>query len=145
MGKSRFEETTGIDRFRHVLRLLPPDLPNWERNDGREARAPFTVFADGKPNRYSPEVESAHDGCVRNTGSREDDQFVCIPIGILDQGLELQARESLQFTAYDPQTGKAVHSATLRSGDRIMLPSGHGALVILGKVLAIQTGRETER
>ena len=52
IGKSRFEEMPGIDRFRHVLRLLPPDLPNWERNDGQEARAPFTVFADGKPNRY---------------------------------------------------------------------------------------------
>ncbi len=37
-GKSRFEEMPGIDRFRHVLRLLPPDLPNWERNDGQEAR-----------------------------------------------------------------------------------------------------------
>jgi hypothetical protein len=144
-GKSRFEEMPGIDRFRHILRLLPPDLPNWERNDGKEARAPFTVFAAGKPNSYWPEAESARDGCVRNTGSRKEDRFVCVPIGILDSGLELQARENVQFTAYDPLTGEAVRSAALRSGGKTTLPSGPGALVILGQVQATKSEGETGR
>ena len=142
-GKSRFEEMPGIDRFHHVLRLLPPDLPNWERNDGQEARAPFTVFADGKPNRYRPEVESARDGCVRNTGSRKDDRFLCVPIGIRGDGLQLQVREAMQFTAYNPLTGEAVKSATLRSGERITLPPGLGALLILGEVRRAEPGEES--
>ena len=142
IGKSSFEEMPGIDRFQHILRLLPPDLPNWERNDGQEARAPFTVFADGKPNRYRPEVASARDGCVRNTGSRKDDRFLCVPIGIRGDGLQLQAREEMQFTAYNPLTGEAVESATLRSGERVTLPPGPGALLILGEVRQSEPGEE---
>jgi hypothetical protein len=46
-GKARFEETPGINQFRSVMHLLPPDLPNWQRNDGKEAKAPFTVFSNG--------------------------------------------------------------------------------------------------
>jgi hypothetical protein len=134
-GKTRFEDTPAIGRYRHLLRLLPKDLPNWERNDGKEARAPFTVFADGQPNRYWPEVESARDGCVRNTGSRKNDRFVCVPIGIRSDGLQLEAREALEFTAYDPLTGKALKTATMRAGERLTLPSGPGALLIIGRIL----------
>jgi hypothetical protein len=132
-GKSRFEDTPGIDRYRHVLRLLPPDLPNWQRNDGKKPQAPFTVFADGQPNHYWPEVESARDGCVRNTGSRKNDQFVCVPIGIRPGGLQLEAREALEFTAYDPLSGEVVKAASMRSGERLTLPPGPGGLLILGR------------
>jgi hypothetical protein len=132
-GKTRFEDTPGIDRFHAIQRLLPTDLPNWQRNDGKEARAPFTVFAGGQPNRYWPEVESARDGCVRNPGSRKNDQFVCVPIGIRPDGLQLQARESLEFSAYDPLSGESLKSATVRSGERVTIPAGPGGLLILGK------------
>jgi hypothetical protein len=134
-GKTRFEDAPGIDCFGHVLRLLPGDLSNWRRNDGKEAAAPFTVFAGGQADRYWPEIESARDGCVRNTGSRHDDRFVCVPIGIRSDGLQVQAREALRFTAYDPLTGEALHSATMRAGDRRTLPAGPGALLILGNTL----------
>jgi hypothetical protein len=143
-GKSRFEEMPGIDRFSHILRLLPRDLPNWERNDGKGARAPFTVFAGGKANQYWPDVESARDGCVRNTGGRKDEQFVCVPIGILGNGLQLEARDHLKFTAYDPLTGVALKSARLRSGERLRLPAGPGALLIMGKILPTRSSGETE-
>jgi hypothetical protein len=134
-GKTRFQDTRGIGSYRHLLRLLPHDLPGWERNDGKEARAPFTVFAGGHANRYWPEVESTRDGCVRNTGSRKNDRFVCIPIGIRPGGLQLKAREALKFTAYDPLSGETLKSATLRQGEKLTLPAGPGALLILGRIL----------
>jgi hypothetical protein len=134
-GKSRFEDMPGIDRFQHILRLLPPDLPNWQRNDGKEPAAPLTVFADGKPNRYWPEVEAARDGCVRNIGSRKGEQFVCVPIGIRPGGLQIQARQHLEFTAYDPLTGEALRTAKLQAGEQLTIPAGPGALLILGGIL----------
>ncbi|HEU4751680.1 MAG TPA: hypothetical protein VFU47_01150, partial [Armatimonadota bacterium] len=36
-GASRFEEMPGVSSFRHLPELLPADLPNWQRNDGKEA------------------------------------------------------------------------------------------------------------
>jgi hypothetical protein len=133
-GRTRFEDMPGIDRFKHVLQLLPADLASWQRNDGKEAEAPFTVFCGGMPDRYWTEVDSARDGCLRNTGSRKGDQFVCVPISILPGGLDLQARENVRFTAYDPLSGRDVKSAAMRSGERIHLPSGPGALVIVGRI-----------
>jgi hypothetical protein len=133
-GKTRFEDTPGIDRFSPLLRLLPADLPNWKRNDGRQPDAPFTVFAGGKPDTYVSEQPSAKDGCVRNTGSRKDRQFVCVPIGIRAGGLTLQARQAVQFTAFDPLTGAEVKSGRLAARDKVTLPAGPGALVITGSV-----------
>jgi hypothetical protein len=141
-GKSRFEDMPGIDCFSHVLQLLPSDLPNWPRNDGREPQAPFTVFAGGKPNRYWPEVESAGDGCVRNTGSRKDDRFICIPIGIRSGGLAIQARSAVKFVAHNPITGEALKTARLQHGERLLLPAGPGALIVLGHMLPNDTGED---
>jgi hypothetical protein len=134
-GRTPFEEMPGIDRFAHVLRLLPPDLPNWERNDGKEATAPFTVFAGGEANRYWPELDSAPDGCARNTGSRKGSEFVCVPIGIRPGGLQIEAPHPLKFTAYDPLTGEMKLTANMRKGAQLTLPQGPGALIILGQVI----------
>ena len=134
-GKTRFEDTPGVDSFGNVLRLLPGDLSNWERNDGKDTGAPFTVFTGEQADRYWPEVASARDGCVRNTGSRNGDQFVCVPIGIRPGGLQVQARLALEFIAYNPLTGEELVSATMRAGDRLTLPSGPGALLIRGRIL----------
>ena len=132
-GKSRFEDTPGIDCFEHVIRLLPGDVPDWRRNDGKGEGAPFTAFAKGQPDRYWPEIESSPDGCVRNAGGRRGDRFVCVPIGIRPGGLQIEARKALEFTAHDPLTGMAMKSATMRAGDRLTLPQGPGALLILGR------------
>jgi hypothetical protein len=115
-GKTRFENTVGIGQFKAILRLLPPDLPNWRRNDGKGDDAPFESLG----------------GCLRNTGSRNGDRFVCVPVGIRSGGLELQARQRLSFTAYDPLSGEAVKSAKLEKGERAELPAGPEALIILG-------------
>jgi hypothetical protein len=135
-GKTSFQETPAIDRFEHILQLLPGDLPSWERNDGKGESAPFTVFAAGQPNRQWPEVEAARDGCVRNTGGRKGDRFVCVPIGIRPGGLEVEARQALRFTAHDPLTGQTILSAAMRQGERLTLPPGPGALIILGNITA---------
>jgi hypothetical protein len=134
-GKSRFQDTPGIDRFRPLMRLLPGDLASWRRNDGKEASAPFTVFAAGQPNRYWPEARGSRDGCLRNTGSRKEDRFICAPIGIRPGGLTLQAREHVRFRVYDPLTGAAIRSARLDAGQKLTLAPGPGALLIVGRVL----------
>jgi hypothetical protein len=134
-GKTRFEDTPGIDRFGPMMRLLPGDLPNWRRNDGREADAPFTAFAGGQADRYWTDADPTPDGCIRNTGGRKGDRFICAPIGIRPGGLTLQARESMRFRVYDPLTGQAVRSASLKRGEKVTLPRGPGALLILGEVL----------
>ena len=132
-GTSRFEDMPGVTQYQHVMRLLPPDLPNWRRNDGKSDDAPFTAYAGGRENRYWPEVASARDGCVRNTGSRNGDRFVCLPIGIRPGGLELAARQAVELTAHDPLTGEVVKQVSLKRGDRLTLPAGPGALLIIGR------------
>jgi hypothetical protein len=131
-GRTRFQDMPGIDRFHPVLRLLPPDVANWRRNDGKEVNAPFTSFAGGKANRYWPDVDSGADGCVRNIGGRKGSQFVCVPIGIQQGGLVLEARKSVHFSVYDPLTGRRVRSAACRAGERCVLPQGPGAYILLG-------------
>ncbi len=133
-GKTRFEETPAIKEFHRLKDILPSDLPNWRRNDGRQKESPFTVFASGQSNRYAAEVPASRDGCVRNIGSRKDDRFVCVPIGIRADGLQLEAREDLQFEAIDPLTGNIVRSAKMKAGERIVLPAGAGGLIVMGRV-----------
>ena len=134
-GRTRFEDAPGITQYRAMLKLLPPVLPSWDRNDGKEADAPFTMFAGGEANRQWTEVEGAEDGCVRNVGGRKGDRFVCVPIGIRPGGLILEARQALRFNACDPLTGEVVTSATLRAKERITLPPGAGAFIISGQIL----------
>jgi hypothetical protein len=133
-GRTRFQDTPGIDRFQPLMRLLPPDLANWQRNDGKETGAPFTVFAGGKANRYWPDADSGADGCVRNIGSRKGSRFVCVPIGIQPGGLTLEARKPMRFSVHDPLTGKRVLSATRRVGECCVLPQGPGAYILLGAI-----------
>jgi hypothetical protein len=116
------------------MRPLPGDLAGWRRNDGKEARAPFTAFAAGRPNRYWSGAEASTDGCLRNIGSRKGDRFVCAPIGIRPKGLMLQARESVRFRVYDPLTGKVIRSESVQAGKKLRLPAGPGALLIVGRV-----------
>ncbi len=132
-GKTRFEDTPAITQFKQLQNILPADLPSWRRNDGKTAEAPFTVFANGQRDRYWPEVGSSRDGCVRNTGSRKGNRFVCVPIGIRPEGLQLEMRGALEFDAYDPLSGKIVRSAKLKRGERMVLPPGAGGLILIGR------------
>lgn len=144
-GKSRFEDTPGIVGFGRLKDILPADLPNWQRNDGKEKTAIFTAFAAGQPNRYWPELRTGAttrdrepaDGCVRNTGARKGNQFVCVPIGIRKAGLTLEARENVDFRVLDPLTAKVTQSARLRAGERLVLPAGRGGWIVVGRVVRL--------
>jgi hypothetical protein len=134
-GKTRFEEMQAIKDFRYLSGILPEDLPNWRRNDGKQPDAPFTVFANNQPNRYWPELPDSEDGCVRNIGSRKKDRFVCVPIGIKTGGLLLESRENLYCEVVEPVSGKIIRSATLKRGEKLKLPGEFGGLVLRGRVL----------
>jgi hypothetical protein len=135
-GRTRFEDTPAIGRLKRVLELLPADLPNWKRNDGAESGAVFTAFAGGRPDRFWTEAEPTSDGCLRNTGARKGDRFVCVPIGIQQQGLTLEARFPLRFTVHHPVSGAVLLKAALERGQPQKLPAGPGALLVIGEVLA---------
>lgn len=130
--KTRFEDAPGIGAYAGLLRLLPSDLPNWQRHDGKEPAAPLIVFAGGQPGKYWPDVPSAGDGCVLNIGARKGARFVCVPIGIRAGGLEVEAREPVHLTARDPLTAKILKAARLEKGQRTRLPAGGGGLVVEG-------------
>jgi hypothetical protein len=133
-GTTRFEGTPGIDRYGALMKLLPSDLPNWKRNDGKESDAVFTVFAAGQANRYWPEVEISADGCVRNIGARNGRRFISVPIGIREGGLTVQARGRTDFRVFDPLTGKELARHRLQSDERVTLPKGPGGLILIGTV-----------
>lgn len=133
--EDRFEDTPGINAYQHLRRMLPPDLANWRRNDGLEPSAPFTIFCDGQSNRYWPDLSHPTNGCDRNLGSVNGNEFICFPMGLLAGGVTLQARRPLRFQVCDPLTGVVVSNLTLRGGERCTLPQGPGAYLLKGTFL----------
>jgi hypothetical protein len=134
-GEKRSETSAGINAYRFIRQILPPDLASWRRNDGLEPAAPLTVYCDNRPNRYWSEVNHPTDGCVRNTGSVKGAEFVCLSMGILGGGLTLQARRPVQFHVINPLTGAPVSNQTLAVGDRCTIPQGPGAYICRGRFL----------
>jgi hypothetical protein len=131
-GREPFAAMAGVGDYVHLQKILPADLPNWQRNDGREASAPFTAFANGQADKWWPEVANQTNGVVRNTGATKGDEFVALPIGILDGGVTLQARRPMTFRAYNPLTGAVVTNVALNAGGEVRLPRGLGAYIIRG-------------
>ena len=134
-GEDRFETTAGINAYRFVREILPPDLASWVRNDGLEPGAPLTVFCNNRPNRYWPETSRPADGCVSNIGCAKGSQFVCFPMGILGGGVTLEARRPVRFQVFNPLTGAVVSNQTLDAGDRFTLPQEQGAYICKGSML----------
>jgi hypothetical protein len=130
--ETRFENTAGAGSFHRIRTLLPGDLPNWTRNDGLEPAAPFTVFAGGRADAYWSAVPGATDGCVRNTGSVQGQNFLCLPIGIQAGGVTLKARRACTVEAIDPLRGKVVVQTNLHAADSFKLPQGQGFYLLKG-------------
>lgn len=131
-GLDPFQDKPGVDKFGHVLDILPADVANWQRNDGIQASAPFTVFAGGQANTHWPDISNPASGVVRNTGSVRQDKFFTLPIGILGGGVELQARQDMTFQVFNPLTGVVVLETTKRTDERFTLPQGPEAYIIKG-------------
>lgn len=131
-ARERFEDMPGVGALQFVRRYLPGDLAGWSRNDGREPAAPFTVFCNGRPDCYWPEVRGATNGCHRNIGSTQGIEFICLPMGILGDGVTLQARRPLRFSVLNPLTGATVSNLTMNAGHRFVIPQGPGAFILKG-------------
>jgi hypothetical protein len=134
-GEVTFESTAGINAYQHLRQILPPDLASWNRNDGLESTAPFTVFCNGQTNKYWPDVSSPTNGCDRNIGSTKGKEFICYPMGILPGGVMLKARRPMSFQLLNPLTGAVSNSFTLGSGYQVTLPQGSGAWILKGAFL----------
>jgi CubicO group peptidase (beta-lactamase class C family) len=134
----RFEDAAGIEAFRHIRQLLPPDLASWMRNNGIEPSAPFTAFCNNKPNRYWPDVSSPTDGSVGNIGGSKGNEFVCLPMGILPGGVKLEARRDLRFEVFNPLTGASITNMTLNAGKAFTLAQGPGAYIVKGVMEPLQ-------
>lgn len=132
-GRTRFQDAPGVSDFRHLLAILPQDLPNWRRNDGTGEDSPFIVFTSGQAGRFWPDIPESRDGCVRNVGAKKAGRFVCVPIGIRENGLRVQARASVRFEAFNPLTGESLVTAGLEAGEQMDLPAGPGGLIITGR------------
>jgi len=133
-GDYRFEDMAGVNDFRYLQDIIPPDVASWARNDGKESAAPFTVYCDGYANQYwtDPGRSGAVTGCHRNIGGIKCLDFVCYPQGIRSGGVTLAARRDMSFNVYHPLTGEVVDSRTLLAGQSLTLPPGPGAYIIKG-------------
>jgi hypothetical protein len=134
-GRTQFQEMPGVGDFEKVLKILPPDLPEWTRNDGRELSAPFTAYAGDQADKWWPEVKEAKSGVVRNTGAVKPSgrQFVTLPIGLLKGGVTLQARKAMDVRVFHPLNGSVITNMNLDRGAKFWLPQGSGAYVVRGE------------
>ncbi len=128
----RFQDMAGIGDYVHLAEVLPADLSAWPRNDGKEPAAPFTTFADTQPNRYWPEVPGARNGVVMSSGNVKGAEWVVFLIGILDGGVELEARRPVSFEVIHPLTGQVASQMARGGGERFTLPRGPGAWILRG-------------
>lgn len=134
MGRTRFQDTPAIGRFRGLVGILPNDLPAWARFDARDPQSPFTIYAGGIANATTLERPSSRDGCVRMVGTRRGNQFVCAIVGIRPGGLMLEAKTDLHFRVVDPATAKSTGVCRMRPGEQRTLPQGPGAWILIGRV-----------
>lgn len=100
---------------------LPPDLPGWDRFDVTMSGGPVQIQPSGTGVKL--DVAAAHRG----------GQFVVVAFAIRDP-LVLQASVSLQLEVLQPVTGARTLQHTMARGDRVRLPSGLEAVVIIGRV-----------
>ncbi len=138
-GHQEFQVMSGVGDFIHLHKILPPDLPNWRRNDGRETNSPFTVFANGQADKWWPDVPNPTNGVVRNTGAIKGNEFVALPIGILEGGVTLRARRPMEFSVYHPLTGAVVTNVAFKADGEVWLPRGPGAYIIRGSFRDAET------
>lgn len=139
-GDVRFEDTPGIDAFGHLLALLPPDIANWNRSEGREGDRPFILFTRGRPDEWATArrsgnaaPEKSDTGAIRNLSCWKDDRFYCLPVGIRPGGVELEARHPMDFEVIDLLTGEVISRHSLPSGQRIVLRPSREAVLVRGR------------
>jgi hypothetical protein len=131
-GDGRFEEMPAVGDFQHVLKILPGDIANWRRSEGRDDFAPLVTFTEGQANKPWTEVEGAKSGALSHLSCVNGREFYTLPIGILSDGVELQAKRKMEIQIYDLVSGK-MRRAALIPRERTRLPQGGGAYLIRGQ------------
>ncbi len=131
-GNTRFEDMAGAANFGHVKGILPGNITNWQRSDGKDGLSPFTTFANGQANRWWTEVGSPTSGAVCNIANVKLNQFYALPIGILGDGVELEARQHMTIQVFNPLNGQVVLESTPSANQRFTLVQGPEAYLIRG-------------
>ncbi len=114
-GKTQFEKTPAIGSYRLIARILPSDLPNWNRLEGNDPDSPIGA-----------------EGCVTMTCNIKGNRIVCVPVGIQRTGLTLTARKPVDLRAIDLLTGTEFRGFRLNTGERIAPPGEPGATILCG-------------
>lgn len=117
------------------MRILPRDLSDWQRNDGREATAPFTVFLDGAPNQYWTEPAGHNSGALRNCGALKGNEFVALPLGLLEDGAILEACKNMTFTEYPLPECQPTKEHILQRGQQFNLQTPSSVCLLRGRYL----------
>ncbi len=132
-GKVPFEEMAGLASFAKLRKLLPPDLPNWTRDDGTAQY--FPVASNCERNCLGAALRAPSEaGCIYCPGATQDKEFVLIPMGVREAGIELTAHVSVEMRVYNPFTGELVLRGKYEPGERLILPQGSGVYIIWGKL-----------
>ena len=132
LGNTQFETMAGITNLRHVQELLPGDIANWQRTEGKDTISPFTNYANGVANRWWTEVSNPTSGAVRHIANVRGDEFYTLPIGILGGGLQLQARQNMTIQVFNPLDGTVVLEAMPAANEHLTLDQGPEAYLIRG-------------
>ena len=131
-GKTPFEEMAGLTSFARLRKLLPPDLPNWTRNDGTAKDFPVASNCErtclGEALREPSEA-----GCIYCPGAAQDKEFVLIPMGVREAGVELTAHVSVEMRVYNPFTGELVLCGKYEPRRCLSIPQGPEVYIIWGK------------
>jgi len=133
-GHESFETMAGVRDFVHVLRILPPDIANWQPAQRGDDRFPLVTYADDQPDRWWQEVPQASRGATFHAGCVRDDAFYTLCIGVHSGGVEIEARFPMRIDVIHPLTGEIVREAVLAHQERLLLPQGPGAYVIRGRI-----------
>jgi len=113
-GRTRFEDTPAIRDFRHLMRLLPGDLPNWTSTEAGEPDAPLCA-----------------EGCVSMVCCRKDVRVVCVPVGIRSESFAVSSRMPLQLRAVDILTGRELGVFDLAPGKRTPIALKSAAFILM--------------
>lgn len=90
-----------LNAIAHMRTLLPPDLPNWTRQNHHWPGHPFT-FSPFEPGDASL---AANHGCTRAYAATRGNQVVCLPIGVM-RDITLTPKQAMNWATYDVLTGE---------------------------------------
>jgi hypothetical protein len=132
-GDVRFEDMAGVSQYRHLVDILPGDIANWPQvTEGDHAFAPFITYSGGQPNVPWPSVPGATTGVLRHLSRINGDRFYTLPIAILAGGVQLQARQNMSITVFNPLNGEVAYEMTPSANQNFTLAQGPQAYIIKG-------------